>query len=164
MSKQALMHHFPTKERLREAVFEELKERMLALFPDVVADLSSHSMDRYRHVVEVVARLFEESPDTARFVLRELLDHPRETLAWLRTQSAPWLKVILSVVDESAREGGPGEGFDAEAHVTVVAGLLLTVSALVHGGPARDARWRKRIQEAALRLILVGSHLDERAD
>jgi hypothetical protein len=44
---------------------------------------------------------------------------------------------------------------DVEAHVAVLASMMLTQSALIPG----SARWRRRTAAAALGVMLRGSHL-----
>ncbi len=161
MSKQALMHHFPTKQQLRAAVYALLSERLRALFPVIVGDLTSQTMEGYRLVVDAVVRFTERAPEECRFVLRELLDDPRAATTWLKEQSDPWLRAVVDIVEAEGAAADPAlSDFDAEAHVTAIAGLLLTVGALVHGGGRGDPAWRRRVNDAAIRLIRRGSHLD----
>jgi AcrR family transcriptional regulator len=51
MSKQALLHHFKSKELLRAGVYELLGERMRAQLPGAAAELVSRSLDRYRGLI-----------------------------------------------------------------------------------------------------------------
>ena len=46
MSKQALLHHFKTKELLRAGVYELLAQRLNAQLPAAAAELVSRSFDR----------------------------------------------------------------------------------------------------------------------
>ncbi len=74
-------------------------------------------------------------------------------LEWLRVETAPWLGLIRGVVAQSKETE---KGFDPEAHLTVLAVLMLAQSALL---PRNDRRWRNRVEAATLRVMLLGSHL-----
>ncbi|HEY1087040.1 MAG TPA: helix-turn-helix domain-containing protein [Archangium sp.] len=153
MSKQALMHHFPTKEQLREGVYELLASQLRAEFPSAATELVSRSHDRYRALLELVLRRFTEQRSLARFLVFELLERPDEVSQWLREEVAPWLGLVQGVVSQS--KDAP-EGFDSNLHLTVLATLMLSQSALV---PRDDKRWHGKYQKAALRVLLTSSHL-----
>lgn len=153
MSKQALMHHFPTKEQLREGVYELLAQMLRAEFPSAASELVSRSHDRYRALLELVLRRFTEQRSLARFLVFELLERPDEVSRWLREEVAPWLGLVQGVVSQSKEAPA---GFDSNLHLTVLATLMLSQSALV---PRDDARWHAKYQKAALRVLLTSSHL-----
>ncbi|MER2563588.1 MAG: TetR/AcrR family transcriptional regulator [Myxococcaceae bacterium] len=154
MSKQALLHHFPTKQKLREGVYELLALRFRQQLPAVAAELVSRSHDRYRALIELVLERFDENEQPSRFLAFELLERPDEVLSWLQTEAAPWLGLIKGVVEQSKDFK---DGFDPEAHVAVLAAMMLVQSALV---PRSDARWRGRMKKALLRAMQLSSHLD----
>ena len=153
MSKQALMHHFRTKELLRAGVYQLLAERLREQIPEAAAELVSRSHDRYRGLLEVALRRFADNPELSRFLVFELLERPEKVRDWLREEAAPWLGLVRGVVEQS--KGSPA-GFDAEAHLAVLGGMLLAQSALV---PRSDRRWRARTETATLQVMLLGSHL-----
>lgn len=152
MSKQALMHHFRTKDLLRDGVFELVALRLREQFPEVAAELVSRSHDRYRRLLGVVLHRFAEQPQLTRFLVFELLERPAAVMAWLKEEAAPWLGLVRGVVEQS----GEQRAFDADAHVAVIGALMLAQSALI---PSRDRRWRTRIEAATLKLMVLGSHL-----
>lgn len=154
VSKQALLHHFASKDLLRTAVYDELALRIRALFPEVAGELVSRSRDRYRALIELVLRRFVENPLVARFLVFELLEHQASVIAWLREELSPWLGLIRGVVQQT--RGGPK--LDVEAHVAVLASMMLTQAALVPG----DTRWKRRTAAASLAIMLRGSHLAPR--
>jgi TetR/AcrR family transcriptional regulator len=152
MSKQALLHHFRTKERLREGVYELLAERLRAQLPAAATELVSRSHDRYRALIEVALHRFIDNRDLARFLVFELLERPEAVRAWLSAEAAPWLGLVRGVVEQS---GVQQPQFDPEAHVAVLGLLMLAQSALALG----DRRWRKRVEGAATRMMALGSML-----
>jgi AcrR family transcriptional regulator len=154
MSKQALMHHFRTKELLRAGVYELLAERLRDQIPEAAAELVSRSHDRYRGLLEVALRRFTDNPELSRFLVFELLERPDHVRSWLREEAAPWLGLVRGVVEQSRESRAAG--FDAEAHLAVLGGMLLAQSALV---PRTDRRWRARTETATLQVMLRGSHL-----
>lgn len=154
MSKQALLHHFPTKQKLREGVYELLALRFREQLPAVAAELVSRSHDRYRALIELVLERFDENGEPSRFLAFELLERPDEVLTWLQSEAAPWLGLIKGVVEQSKDFK---DGFDPEAHVAVLGAMMLVQSALV---PRSDARWRERMKKALLRAMHLSSHLD----
>ncbi len=153
MSKQALMHHFRTKELLRAGVYELLAQRLRDQLPSAAAELVSRSHDRYRGLLELSQRRFLDNPQLSRFLVFELLERPDAVLAWLRDEGAPWLGLIRGVVDQAKDSKA---GFDTEAHLSVLGVLMLGASALL---PRGDRRWRNRVEAATLRVMLLGSHL-----
>lgn len=153
MSKQALLHHFPTKERLLDGVYGLLAERFRAELPEVATELVSRSHDRYRAIIEVALDRFVDSPELARFLAFELLERPATVLGWLRSEASPWLGLVKGVVEQSSERQ---EGFDPEAHVAVLGAMMLMQSTLAQ---AADPAWRRRLQQATLRVMQLGSHL-----
>jgi AcrR family transcriptional regulator len=169
MSKQALMHYFRTKELLRQGVYQDLARRLRELFPEVAAELLAGGRE-YGRAIELVARQLAANQAVARFMLHELLSQPEKTADWLRAETAPWLGLVTGVVDQhrlrtrgaaprgkKASRRPPHDGIDADAHVTVLVGAMLSVSALV---PRGDPRWWRRVNAALLRVLRLGSHLE----
>lgn len=157
ISKQALLHHFPTKEKLREGVYELLAQRFREQLPAVATELVSRSHDRYRALIELVLERFDENEEPSRFLAYELLERPAAVLTWLQTEAAPWLGLIKGVVEQSKDFK---DGFDPEAHVAVLGAMMLMQSALV---PRSDKRWRQRMKKAVVRAMHLSSHLDPTA-
>ena len=154
MSKQALLHYFPTKANLHAGVYELLALRFRQQLPGVASELVSRSHDRYRGLIEAVLERFDDNTDAARFLAFDLLERPDEVLAWLRSEAAPWLGLIKGVVEQS---NDVKDGFDPEAHVAVLGAMMLMQSALV---PRSDKRWRQRMKKATVRAMHLSSHLD----
>lgn len=154
VSKQALLHHFQSKDRLHAAVYELLAERLRREFPIAAADLVSRSHDRYRALLEVAVQRLNKTPALARFLVFELLDEPGRALQFLRQEGAPWLGLVEGVVRQHS-----SSSLDAEAHVVALGLLMLAQTALV---PRRDQRWLRRVTQATLRVMQLGSHLSVR--
>lgn len=153
MSKQALMHHFPSKDLLREGVYELVAQQVREELPAAAAELVSRSHDRYRGLLELALRRFTEQRALSRFLVFELLERPVEVARWLREEAAPWAGLVQGVVSQS--KDSPA-GFDAQAHLTALVTLMLAQSALV---PRDDPRWRQKYERAVLRVLVLGSNL-----
>ena len=153
MSKQALMYHFPTKVLLREGVYGRLAEDLRAQLPGAAAELVTRSVERYRALVEGVFGRFMADAQVSRFLVFELLERPDELMAWLREEAEPWLGLIRGLTVEWSQLVGE---HDNEAHAAAMVVMMLAQSALV---PRADEAWHARVGAAALRLMLVGSHL-----
>jgi AcrR family transcriptional regulator len=171
MSKQALMHHFRTKELLRAGVYQELARRIRVVFLDIAADLVRGGQD-YGRPIELLAQRLADAPTITRFMLFELLGRPSETERWLRAEAAPWVDLVTKVIDQdrlprgaatrqrSAERRVAHDELDADAHVTVLTALMLAVSALV---PRGDPQWWRRVNRALLRVLRASSLFDGRA-
>jgi len=171
MSKQALMHHFRTKELLRAGVYQELARRIRVVFLDIAADLVRGGQD-YGRPIELLAQRLADAPTITRFMLFELLGRPSETERWLRAEAAPWVDLVTKVIDQdhlprgaAPRQRNDGrrlahDELDADAHVTVLTALMLAVSALV---PRGDPQWWRRVNRALLRVLRASSLFDGKA-
>ena len=156
MSKQALMHHCPSKELLREGVFALISQLLREQLPQAAAELVSRSTDRHRALLQSALHRFTEHRALSRFLVFELLERPEAVSAWLSTEAAPWIGLVHGVVEQS--KGSP-EGFDSRQHMTVLGMMMLAQSALVRPDAPRA---RRRFEQAVLRVMLLGSHLDPR--
>lgn len=155
MSKQALLHHFPSKGALREAVYAHLAARLRERFPPIAGELVGRDMDRYRLVATDVFTRLCAAPDVSRFLVFELLEAPDQLTGWVYTEAVPWLGLLASVAEQwrtSADE--PPE--DAEA---MAVSILITI--LAHGAllPGVEPDLRRRTLGAGLDMILRGGRM-----
>lgn len=157
LTKQAVLHHFPSKGHVRAAVLESLVAHWSRTLPRLLVAASA-SEGRFSAVFGELCRFFAEDPDRAKVVMRELLDRPDETRATLATVVSPWLSAIAAYIEGGRRGGRHWPDVDPEAYVLHV--LLLVVAATTAGdvtapllGPTgarrRDAELA-RIAHAAL--------------
>ena len=91
MSKQALMHHFRTKEALRNAVFETLEHRWQQALPTLVAAAAGDG--GFESALDHFVALMDEDPLVMRLVMRELIDRPEVVREWLERTWWPWMRV-----------------------------------------------------------------------
>jgi AcrR family transcriptional regulator len=159
VSKQAILHHFPSKERLRDAVLDA----MLAHWNDTLPRLlvaATASEGRFDAVFGEVRRFFAADPDRARLVVRELLDRPAETRRVLSGPVHTWVAAISRYIREGQASGRHFADVDPEAYVVhmlfmviaAAAAAPVTGAAIAAGSPgqARHERELVRIAKAAL--------------
>lgn len=149
MSKQALMHHFPTKESLREGVYGWLGERFEAALP-VFLDGLMTSEGPTVEVFDVIAETFENNAVVARFLMRELLDNPQQASQWLWERSAPFFQM-------SEDAANPDVDVDATPHSIACAALMLTNATFL--SDVQDP-WRSKVRTATRLLLKRGSSPD----
>src|SRR5689334_23231586 len=82
MSKQAVLHHFPSKEHIRTGVLDAIFAHWRDQLPRLLLT-ATESHARFDSVLGEVYRFFASNPDRARFVTREVLDRPAQARALL---------------------------------------------------------------------------------
>src|SRR6516225_7467328 len=89
VTKPAVLHHFPSKEHVRQAVLDAILAHWNDTLPRLLfAATASH--DRFDAVFGELHRFFAADPDRARVVMREVLDRPAEIRRLLRGAVRPW--------------------------------------------------------------------------
>lgn len=128
VTKQAVLHHFPSKDHLRQAVLESI----LAHWNDTLPRLlfaASASEDRFDAVFGELHRFFASAPDRALVVLREALDRPNEMKKLLRGPVRPWLSAVAGYIDAGKRSGAHYDDVDSEAYVTLILQMVIASAA-----------------------------------
>jgi AcrR family transcriptional regulator len=114
VTKQAVLHHFPSKAELREAVLAELLGHWGATLPRLLAEASG-GYDGFQSVFGELVRFFCGGPSWARLVVRELLDRPEAARARLRSDVRPWIDAVAAYVRAGQRDGILRPDVDPEA-------------------------------------------------
>src|ERR1700722_9764004 len=76
VSKPAVLHHFPSKEHVRQAVLDAILAHWNGMLPRLLLAATA-SEDRFLAVFGELHRFFASSPDRARLIVREALDRPK---------------------------------------------------------------------------------------
>jgi AcrR family transcriptional regulator len=156
LSKQAVLHHFASKDALRRAVLDEILAHWRDTLPRLLLEASAHE-DRFESVFSALHRFWSESPDRARVIAREGLDRPDEVRRLLRGPMKPWLASVAEYVQRAR------PGLDAEAYVAHVlqmiilgaAGASVSSAAIPGAERERRARWDAELRRLA-RVGLFG--------
>lgn len=153
VTKQAVLHHFPSKDHLRQAVLDGILAHWNDTLPRLL--LASASSDRFDGVFGELQRFFASAPDRALVILREALDRPAEMKKMLRTSVRPWLTAVAGYIDAGRESGAHYEDVDAEAYVAIILQIVIAsaasasvLSTLVDRD--RYARELRRIARASL--------------
>ncbi|MBS2029175.1 MAG: helix-turn-helix transcriptional regulator [Deltaproteobacteria bacterium] len=128
VTKPSVLHHFPSKEALREAVLEELVAHWKDELPRLLLAASAGE-DRFDAVFTALHRFFSEEPDRARVVLREALDRPEATRAHFRRAVRPWLELVAGYIRSGQAAGTHYSTVDAEAYVLQILGAVISSAA-----------------------------------
>lgn len=128
VTKQAVLHHFPSKEHLRQAVLEAILAHWNEALPRLLLAATA-SQDRFDAILGELHRFFASAPDRARVVLREALDRPQEIKKLLRGTVTPWLGAVAGYIKAGQEAGTHHADVDAEAYVVHVMVLVIASAA-----------------------------------
>lgn len=151
VSKPSVLHHFPSKEALRQGVLAEMMAHFNLVLPQLL--LASSGGRRLRSLMEALCSFFVEDPDRARVLMREVLDRPREVKALLGAGVRPFVDAIASHLREEQARGAAPADLDPEAYLLHVLRMVISTTATMETFSALlpDARGA---QERQLRELL----------
>jgi len=128
VTKQAILHHYPSKEHLRQAVLGAILAHWNEALPRLLLAAAA-SEDRFDAVFGELHAFFAEEPDRARVLLREVLDRPAEMKKLLRGPVKPWLEAVAGYIRSGQEAGKHHMDVDAEAYVVHIMNLVITAAA-----------------------------------
>src|SRR5579883_963714 len=128
VTKPAVLHHFPSKEHVRQAVLEEILAHWNETLPRLLL-AASRGVDRFDAVFGELHRFFAADPNRARVVMREALDRPEQMKKLLRGPVRPWLAAVADYIKAGQRGLGHYADVDAEAYVVHILQLVLMATA-----------------------------------
>lgn len=128
VTKPAVLHHYPSKEHLRQAVLESILDHWNQTLPRLLLAATA-SEDRFAAVFGELLRFFEADPDRARILLRETLDRPTELRKMLRQIVRPWLSTVAQYVRVGREAGRHYADVDEELYVLHVIQLVVMATA-----------------------------------
>ncbi len=130
VSKPAVLHYFPSKEAVRDAVLEGFLTHWKEALPGLLfatAERGGHG--RFDAVFGAVRRFFSDDADRARLVTREMLDRPAEMRALLRDAVRPWLGAIAKFIRAGQDGGTHHPDLDPEAYLLQMLQLAIAAGA-----------------------------------
>ena len=128
--KQSLLHHFRSKQQLRDAVLDGLLNRWKDELPGILLSATSGE-DMFRAAVTELLRFFRENPDRARLAAREAIDRPDHLKALLREHLWPWIGMVTDYIGKGKVRGNVREDVDPEAYCDLV--MVLAVGSVAMG-------------------------------
>jgi len=146
MRKQSLLHHFASKPVLRDAVLASLLARWKDVLPRLLVAATTGE-ERFDAVLGEGVRFFDENPDRARLILRELLDRPDHLQALLREHLAPWLPLVTAYIRQGQDSGVIHAHLDPDAYVVQAVLMAVThfaVGAVPGAVTANEPDWEPR--------------------
>jgi TetR/AcrR family transcriptional regulator len=152
-TKQAILHHFPSKDLLREAVFEAMLQHWRETMPRLL--VASASEDRFDAVFGEMRRFFSDDPDRARLVVREVLDRPQEIQRLLRESVRGWVATIAGYIRDGQATGRHYADADPEAYLVHMLYFVVTAAAaaaVTHGAIEPTASGRQRFDRELVRI------------
>ena len=156
VTKQAVLHHFSSKEQLRHAVLEAILAHWNETLPRLLLAATA-SEDRFDAIFGELHRFFARAPDRALVVLREALDRPVEMKKLLRGAVRPWLDAVAGYIESGKKAGAHYPDVDSEAYVVHILQLVISSAAsaavtvsVLDGDRERYDRELARIARASL--------------
>jgi AcrR family transcriptional regulator len=135
ITKPAVLHHFPSKEHLRQAVLDAILAHWNDALPRLLLAATA-SEGRFDAVFGELHRFFAEDANRARVVLREALDRPDDMRKLLRGPVRPWLAAVAGYIESGRKAGRHQPDVDPEAFVIHI---LMFVIAAAASAPVMDA-------------------------
>lgn len=114
LRKQSLLHWFPSKAHIRDAVLDSVLDHWRETVPRALAAATTGSR-RFEGLMGEVVTFFQADPDRARVLLRESLDRPTELANRLRDRLSPWMPLVTDAIRAGQRSGRVHESLDPEA-------------------------------------------------
>lgn len=128
VAKQTLLYHYPSKDRLRRAVIEQVLEHWRRTLPAMLQAVTS-GRRRFTALTEELVRFFDSDRDRARLLARELLDNPGDTRRLMIESLRPWILLVAEYIREGQKLGQIRENVDPESYVLHVIVLVISTVA-----------------------------------
>lgn len=113
LRKQSLLHWFPSKGHIRDAVLDNILDHWRETVPRALAAATTGSR-RFEGLVGEVITFFSADPDRARVLLRESLDRPEAFRARLADRLSPWMPLVTDAIRTGQASGRVHPGLDPE--------------------------------------------------
>jgi AcrR family transcriptional regulator len=128
VSKPAVLHHFPSKEHVRQAVLDGIVVHWNQTLPRLLLAATA-GRGRFDAVFGELHRFFVSDPDRARLMMREALDRPAELRKLLRGAVRPWLSAVAEYVRAGREAGRHHAELDDQAYVMHMLQLVVVATA-----------------------------------
>lgn len=156
MSKQALMHHFPSKEALRDAVFADLEHTFVSLAPQLLRAVTRRDAAVEAVLSELLSFFADEQP-WAKLILRELLNRNGPEFGPLVDA---WVGLAIETLRGEQRAGHIRAEVDPEAAIATLGLLVVSTFASIEQSDRGMLRiedsseqWRERRIAELVRIV-----------
>lgn len=162
VAKQTLLYHYPSKEALRQKVLENLFEHWRQRLPQMLQAVTS-GQGRFEALTDELIRFFQDDPDRARLLVREMLDNPSGMVKLLNDSLRPWLLLVSQYVRQGQELGIVFKDIDPEAYVlntivfavVTVGGANVLEAVLGPGAPKQTDRSISELRRSSRRALFV---------
>ena len=116
IKKPSLLHHFESKDAMRQAVLDELLDRWRETLPRLMIAATA-GQGQFDAVTREIVTFFTADTNRARLLIREALDRPEDMRRRLRRHVAPVVANLAVTVKRGQERGDLHDGADAEAYL-----------------------------------------------
>ena len=156
LSKQALLHHFGSKEKLYAEVLKQISDKLMCDLEEVARD-SAKSDQRTEHIFSAVFQSANKNPATTQLLVRELLDNKRRAETAQAWFLMPFLELLIDVIQHDHRVNQLSK-IDALAIVYQIVGaihyFLISAPTLSHMFGAQNYAELEQNYEAEIRALV----------
>ena len=156
MSKQALMHHFPSKDALRDAVFADLESTFVSLAPQLLRAVTRRDAAVEAVLHELLSFFADEQP-WAKLILRELLNRNGPEFGPLVDA---WVGLAIETLRGEQAAGHIRAEVDPEAAIASLGLLVVSTFATIEQNDQGMLRiesnaeaWRERRIAEVVRIV-----------
>jgi len=163
VNKAMLYYYFDNKEALYFALLERVMDQIGAVAAAMGLPSDAPMAERIREFVTGYQSVLARHPHFARLMMRGLLDHPDELLAFLRPRLAPVIATVMGRIAEAQQRGEinpranpvltPPTLVAPMVFFAFAEPLLTRVTGLPHEG--LEAAWRENLLEIHLHGLLT---------
>lgn len=154
--KPSLLHHFPSKVELLRGVLDSLFEHWTEVLPRLLEAVTS-GRGRFEAITAELVQFFNEDPDRARLVVRELLDRPEQMQSRLTQTLTPWVALIADYIRKGQEAGQVSPDVDPEMYIVHIVTLTVSsVAAMPVVGRALSARKEDVVARQLNELLRIG--------
>jgi len=128
VTKPSVLHYFPSKEALREAVLTQIFHHWSQVVPAAMCRAGTGPA-RFDVLSRELVNFYTDVPDRARLILREMLDRPAEYRRLYLEHVRPWMAMIADGIVDGQRRGFYRSDVDAEMYLVHVVQLVVVTVA-----------------------------------
>jgi AcrR family transcriptional regulator len=165
LTKAALLHHFPSKEKLRREVLDAILSHWAVALPRLLLAATA-SDERFDAVLGELYRFFAAEPERARFIAREVMDRPAEAKKMLRGV-LPAISALAGYIRTGQTHGRHYEDVDPEAYLVHILQFVIgaaAVSDVTAGALGTGAEQRARYDRELARIAKASLFVPRNTD